>query len=220
MAGGAHDERCELLYKVLVVGDVNVGKTSFVKRYTHALWQTSYKSTIGVDFSLKEIYDVGLNTTIRVQLWDIAGQERYKNLTRVYYNKAVAAVVLYDASNEKSLEGAFEWKTDLDHKVFLPNDKPIPCILVANKVDLASSRTLSAEAGQKLAEDNRFVKYFEASAKTGKNVDESINWLVQHVYNTNPTAGGAQNADSAERNVLSTTRDAQSFPPPKKRCCM
>eukprot|EP01059_Diplonema_ambulator_P022851 TRINITY_DN3818_c0_g1_i1.p1 TRINITY_DN3818_c0_g1~~TRINITY_DN3818_c0_g1_i1.p1 ORF type:complete len:229 (+),score=62.34 TRINITY_DN3818_c0_g1_i1:45-689(+) len=210
------DERSELLYKVLVVGDVAVGKTSFVKRYAYGLWQPSYKSTIGVDFSLKEIYDVGMNTTVRVQLWDVAGQERFKNLTRVYYKEAVAAVIIYDATSDSSFEGALEWKTDIEHKVFTADDTPIPCILVANKCDLASAKTRSPEESERLCAKHHFANYFETSAKSGKNVERSINWLVQHVYNTNPTAGGRiPEENMANRGILTETREAL---PDKKKC--
>ena len=207
----AEEDQTELLYKVLVVGDVGVGKTSLVKQYAHGIWAPNYKATLGVDFSLKEIFDVGLNTTIRVQLWDIAGQERYKNLTRVYYNKAVAAVVVFDASNPASLAGAVEWLHDLEHKVVLPDDTSIPCVLMANKIDLSNAVSRTASEAQRLCEKHGFKSYFEVSAKTGKNVDKSMNWLVQYVYNHNLAAGtkNPENQPSlAERGILSTSRDA------------
>eukprot|EP01061_Rhynchopus_euleeides_P005466 TRINITY_DN14714_c0_g1_i1.p1 TRINITY_DN14714_c0_g1~~TRINITY_DN14714_c0_g1_i1.p1 ORF type:complete len:224 (+),score=72.18 TRINITY_DN14714_c0_g1_i1:358-1029(+) len=220
----AEGDKTELLYKILVVGDVGVGKTSLVKRYAHGLWAPNYKATIGVDFSLKEIYDVAQNTTIRVQLWDVAGQERYKNLTRVYYNQAVGAVIVYDGTRDSTLEGALEWKADIDHKVFLPGGGSIPCILVRNKADLPQSVALSHNKQQQLTHEHQFHSVHEVSAKTGVNVDQAISTLVQHIYENNLDASGQDDEDegphkntAAKRGILTESRDA--LPGVKKSSC-
>ena len=221
MSAGSNEDK-ELLYKILVVGDVGVGKTSVVKRYAHGMWAPNYKATIGVDFSLKEVYDVAQNTTIRVQLWDIAGQERYKNLTRVYYTQAVGAIIVHDGTREATLDGALEWKSDLDHKVFLPGGGNIPCVLLRNKTDLPNSQTLTASKKAKLLSEHGFLSVHDTSAKTGAGVDKAIGSLVQHIYDNNIAGGGSgggydddvsedsgqiKRLGKGERGILTGTRD-------------
>ena len=84
-----HQPKNEFLFKVLVIGELGTGKTSFIRRYVHTYFSENYRATIGVDFSLKVINwnenDEDGETVIRLQMWDIAGQERFGNMTRVYY---------------------------------------------------------------------------------------------------------------------------------------
>ena len=123
----------EHLYKVLVIGDLGTGKTSIIKRYVHQFFSPHYRVTIGMDFALK-VLNWDNNTTIRLQLWDIAGQQRFGNMTRVYYKEAVGAFVVFDVTRLSTFEAVQMWKADLDNKVLLPNGKAIPAVLLANKV--------------------------------------------------------------------------------------
>merc|ERR1712125_14883 len=118
----------EYLYKVLVVGDIGTGKTSIIKRYVHNIFSMHYKSTIGVDFALKVI-NWDENSVVRLQLWDIAGQERFGNMTRVYYKEAVGAFVVFDVTRVSTFEAVQKWKSDIDAKVFLSDNRPIPVVL-------------------------------------------------------------------------------------------
>ena len=125
----------ERLYKVLVVGELGTGKTSIIKRYVHQFFSQHYRATIGVDFALKVLrWDP--ETVVRLQLWDIAGQERFGSMTRVYYKEAVGAFVVFDVTRGATLEAVPKWKADLDSKVVLPDGRPIPTVLLANKVFL------------------------------------------------------------------------------------
>jgi len=95
------ENKIEYVCKVIVVGDIGTGKTSLIQRYTSGNFDKGYKATIGVDFCLKEL-EWNANTTVSVQLWDIAGQERFANLTRMYYKEARAAFVVFDVTREKN----------------------------------------------------------------------------------------------------------------------
>jgi len=106
----------EYLYKVLVVGDIGVGKTSIIKRYVHNIFSMHYKATIGVDFALKVI-NWDPRTVVRLQLWDIAGQERFGNMTRVYYKEAVGAFVVFDVTRVGTFEAVQKWKNDIIAKL-------------------------------------------------------------------------------------------------------
>jgi len=177
--------RRELLYKVLVVGDIGTGKTSIIKRYVHAIFTQHYKSTIGVDFALK-VLQWDANTTVRLQLWDIAGQERFGNMTRVYYKEAVGAFVVFDVTRTSTFEAVKKWKADIDAKVMIPGttDQPIPVVLLANKIDLVNASEgwgKSKEEMEQFCKDQGFVAWFETSAKDDVQIDGASNKLVSTI---------------------------------------
>lgn len=191
-------EDTEYLFKVLVVGDIGAGKTSFIKRYVHNIYSVHYKSTIGVDFALKvlkwrdEKRDVDVN--VRLQLWDIAGQERFGNMTRVYYKEAVAAIIMFDVTRMSTFDAVQKWKADIDSKVMLADGNPIPVILLANKRDLILEEDDdSKEYWEKLKNDidnfsqrHHFLAWFETSAKDGLNVELAVNNLVASIMENVP----------------------------------
>jgi len=169
----------EYLYKVLVVGDIGTGKTSIIKRYVHNIFSAHYKSTIGVDFALKVI-NWSPNTIVRLQLWDIAGQERFGNMTRVYYKEAVGAIVVFDVTRAATFDAVQKWKNDIDCKVTLPpDDRPIPVVLLGNKIDLAKeSFQKTPSQMEKYCEENGFSGWFETSAKENQNIEKAFKFLV------------------------------------------
>ena len=169
----------ELLHKVLVIGEGGCGKTCFIRRYVHGIFQATNKPTIGVDFALKMLNHSGRSITL--QIWDIAGQERYGQMTRVYYQTSVGAIVLCDITRPETMDLAIKWKEDLDTKVFLgTSGKPIPCILAVNKADLGQLHK-SREEMDVYCRDYGFVGWFETSAKDDKNISHVMNALVDHV---------------------------------------
>jgi len=178
------EARRELLYKVLVVGDIGTGKTSIIKRYVHGIFSVHYKSTIGVDFALK-VLDWDPRTTVRLQLWDIAGQERFGNMTRVYYKEAVGAFVVFDVTRISTYEAVKKWKSDIDTKVAIPGtSQPIPVVLLANKIDLVTGKDgwgKTKEEMDKFCEEHGFVAWFETSAKDDTRIDEAANALVKSI---------------------------------------
>ncbi|XP_049597971.1 ras-related protein Rab-38 [Syngnathus scovelli] len=167
----------ELLYKVLVIGDLGVGKTSIIKRYVHHIFSQHYRATIGVDFALK-VLQWDRDTVVRLQLWDIAGQERYGNMTRVYYREAVGALVVFDSTRASTFDAVLKWKDDLDSKVTLSHGKPVPAVLLANKADQASCLQPRLDA---FCRDNGFVGWFQTSAKENSNIEEAAHCLVEHI---------------------------------------
>jgi len=172
----------EYLYKVLVVGDIGTGKTSIIKRFVHNIFSVHYKSTIGVDFALK-VLNWDNTSVVRLQLWDIAGQERFGNMTRVYYKEAVGAVVVFDVTRSGTFDAVQKWKSDIDSKVTLPPDnRPIPVVLLGNKIDLAKEAFQKTPAQmEKYCEDNGFIGWFETSAKDNTNIEKAFKFLVSKI---------------------------------------
>ena len=112
------------------------------------------------------------STVVRLQLWDIAGQERFGNMTRVYYRDAAAAFVVFDLSRMATFEAAAKWKEDLDMKVITGDGSKVPAILLANKCDMPDDQcTVSDEDIEKFAADHGFTAWYKVSAKEGTNVE-------------------------------------------------
>ncbi|KAM3933065.1 ras-related protein Rab-7L1 isoform 2-T2 [Leptodactylus fuscus] len=148
----------DYLFKVLVVGDTAVGKTSLLNRYVHDVFGKEYKMTMG-------------------------GQERFTSMTRLYYKQASACIVMFDLTNPDSFRSCQMWKNDLDSKVTLPNGDLLPCILLANKSDL-SPWALTKEQIDKFSKENNFIGWTETSVKENKNINESMRVLIQRMMET------------------------------------
>ncbi|XP_074600368.1 RAS oncogene family member Rab32 isoform X2 [Brevipalpus obovatus] len=176
-------ESSEYLFKILVIGDLATGKTSFIRRYVHQLFTSHYRATIGVDFALRVIH-WDANTVVRLQLWDIAGQERFGSMTRVYYKDAVGALVHFDVTKVQTFDAVKKWKEDLDSKVTLPDGSPIPAVLVANKCDLNKNEAFTDPSViDEFCRVHGFVGWYFASAKDNVNIEETVTLLVSEILN-------------------------------------
>ncbi|KAM4609875.1 ras-related protein Rab-7L1-like [Polymixia lowei] len=169
----------EHLLKILVVGDGDVGKTSFLHQYVNRQFNKTYKMTVGVDFCTK-VLPWSETEKVRLQLWDIAGQERFISMTRAYYRGASGCVVMFDVTNWASFQSCLRWKQDLDDKAALPGGGSVPCILLANKCDL-SDRVVSSRSIEGFSSAHGFVAWMETSVKHNKNVSEAVRRLVEEV---------------------------------------
>jgi len=189
----------EYLFKVLVVGAVGGGKTSVVRRYVYNNFSENYQATIGADFALKIIRCKDGNV-IRLQLWDIAGQERFGNMTRVYFKGAVGAIVVHDINTlrtkpDTSFDDPRRWKKELDDHVRGSRSASgdaggVPTLLLANKADLwPEGSELPTKQLDDFAAEAGFFKWRETSAKKGTNVDEAITLLVEEVMRTQGVSG-------------------------------
>jgi len=167
------------LYKVLVIGDYAVGKTSIIKRYCEGYFTPNYKLTIGVDFAVK-VVEWDEKTTVSLQLWDIAGHERFGNMTRVYYKFAIAAIIVFDLSRPATFEAITKWRDDVNSKVVLGNQEPIPVLLLANKCDLPGV-TIEKDMLDRFCRENNFIGWYPTSAQNNVNIDEGMKFLIQKI---------------------------------------
>jgi len=170
------------LYKIIVIGDANAGKSSLIRRYVHDYFSENYRSTVGVDFYLK-IININERLDIRVQLWDIAGQDRFSQMTRAYFKGAMGALIVFDRTNPKSFLSAGKWKEEVDAKCNLPDGRRVPCLLVMNKSDLKRDSRIPNDLGvSEFAQENGFVPgWIKTSAKTGEGVEKAVKTIVRYI---------------------------------------
>ncbi|XP_021368203.1 uncharacterized protein LOC110459957 isoform X2 [Mizuhopecten yessoensis] len=158
------------VFKVVFVGDSGVGKSSFIHRFCNNTFNPSFSATIGVDFQVKMIQLK--DTVIVLQLWDTAGQERFRSITKQYFRKADGVVIMYDVTSETSFINVRNWMTSIKENV---NDNTVIEIL-GNKTDMTEGddkRVVRMNDGKKLALEYEAL-FFECSAKSGTNVQESM----------------------------------------------
>jgi len=172
-----HDEtRTEVdFFKVLVIGNPAVGKSALVLRFTDsAEFQEGLPATVGVDFKHRRIDLDG--ESVKLQIWDTAGQEKYRAIVSALFRGAHGVAVVFDLTNRESFESIPMWFTEVDK--FLPKSRPR--ILLGNKCDMKLDRTVSTKEAQELAQ-SLGVEYVETSAKDLINVDESFEKLARMV---------------------------------------
>ena len=155
----------DYLLKYIIIGDAAVGKSNLLLRYVHCQFKPEYQLTIGVEFGAKNI-EIS-SKLFRIQIWDTAGQENFRSITRAYYKNSVCALVVYDISSRDSFNNVMSWIEDCKNQ----SPKTIFMVLVGNKCDLEDKRQVSYEEGKELADKNQLL-FFESSAKDGINVDE------------------------------------------------
>ncbi|MHA1263731.1 MAG: Rab family GTPase [Candidatus Helarchaeota archaeon] len=167
----------EKVYKLVMLGDEAVGKTSLIIQHTEHRFSESYKMTIGTDISARLIEveeKKGTKTNVYLIIWDIGGQEKYRILRESYLRGASGALLVFDVTNKRSFMNIYEWKEEV--KRFCGGD--IPMLLLGNKIDLKENRVVEQAEGEKLAKEFG-IEYLETSAKSGTNVDKAFNRIVQ-----------------------------------------
>jgi len=166
-------EKKEFLYKILLLGDSSVGKTCFLMRYTDNTFQEIHMSTIGLDYKLKNV-QLDDGKMVKIQIWDTAGQDRFRSITKNYYKGAHGIILIYDITNQKTFENVKNWINQIKEEV----SNKVTIILVGNKIDDEDHRVVSTEQGEKMANDFGLM-FFECSAKSGVNIDSTFNELVK-----------------------------------------
>ncbi|XP_067867800.1 ras-related protein Rab-39B-like [Heterodontus francisci] len=166
-------------FRIILLGDSTVGKSSLLKRFTDGTFTEVQDPTVGVDFYAR-LLEVEPGCRIKLQLWDTAGQERFRSITRSYYRNSVGGLLMFDVTNRKSFENIKEWLREVNNHVY-PNKTIF--ILVGHKSDLINDREVSREEAEKLA-DTLGLNYIETSAKNNTNVDNAFMKLSECIYDS------------------------------------
>ncbi|XP_015516029.2 ras-related protein Rab-3 isoform X1 [Neodiprion pinetum] len=167
----AADQNFDYMFKLLIIGNSSVGKTSFLFRYADDSFTSAFVSTVGIDFKVKTVFRH--DKRVKLQIWDTAGQERYRTITTAYYRGAMGFILMYDITNAESFNSVQDWVTQI--KTYSWDNAQV--ILVGNKCDMEDERVISFERGKQLA-DQLGVQFFETSAKENVNVKAVFERLV------------------------------------------
>ena len=175
------EEQYDYLFKLLIIGDSGVGKSSLLMRYADNTYTESYISTIGVDFKIRSLNIDGKE--IKLQLWDTAGQERFRTITQSYYRGAHGIVLVYDITDIVSYTNVTRWMKEIERYA---NDNVVN-LLVGNKCDMESNRTVSYVKAKQFAQ-SLGLTFLETSAKETTNVTKAFETLVKeiNIYTINP----------------------------------
>ncbi|XP_029927376.1 ras-related protein Rab-42b [Myripristis murdjan] len=166
-------------FRIIMLGDSTVGKSSLLKRYTEDMFLESINETVGVDFYV-HFLEVEPGVRVKLQFWDTAGQERFRSVTRSYYRNSVGGLLVFDLTNQASFDHIKEWHAEVCDRV---QPHKVVFILVGHKSDLATEgqRAVSRAEAETLA-GQLGTLYVEASSKTGENVQEAFELLARRVY--------------------------------------
>jgi len=168
------EQKCDYQFKLVLLGETCVGKTSLLIRFADDGYSEFHITTIGVDFRYRTVECEGKN--VKLQIWDTAGQEKFRTIIPAYYRGADGVIFVYDVTSSESFQHVEEWLTDVDNHA----EKDPAKFLVGNKADLTDQRQVPEEVAQRFADEHN-LSFIEASAKTATNVQAAFMSLTKEL---------------------------------------
>lgn len=160
-------------YKVCIVGDFAVGKSTLLFQYLEKRFLSNVESTIGANFFVKNVKISKANNYISLQIWDLAGQDHFKWVRRAFYKGAQGIIYVFDLTRKETFDNIKNWKVEVeDISGFIPN------VLVGNKLDLIDRKNISVEESDSLKQDIGACSFDETSAKLGTGIDDIFHKLT------------------------------------------
>lgn len=206
-------ETYDYMFKVLLLGDAGVGKTSLMWRFSDDVFNHTYISTIGIDFKLRTIEVLGQK--VRLQVWDTAGQERFHAISVSYYRTAAGIMLVYDITRRRSFENIAKWLRKIDEHA----KEDVIKLLIGNKCDMEHPRAVMREEGEKLA-DEYDMAFFETSAKENESIDEAFECIVEEIMKRFVPGWGVKEKDKPAKDAVVEIKKKSRFAKNKeKKCC-
>ncbi|XP_057683383.1 ras-related protein Rab-25-like [Corythoichthys intestinalis] len=205
------DDTYNFVFKVVLIGESGVGKSNLLTRFTKNEFNHDSRTTIGVEFSTRTVQLE--NSTIKMQVWDTAGLERYRAITSAYYRGAVGALLVFDISKHLTYESAERWLKELYEHA----DPHIVVMLVGNKSDLVDLRTVPAEEARAFAE-SKGLMYMETSALDSTNVEAAFIDVLTAIHRKVASREVTRGSISAVT-LSGTIGDSSVAQEERKRCC-
>jgi len=202
----------DYIFKILLLGDSSVGKTCFLLRYSDDTFTENHISTIGLDYRFK-LVNLENDKKVKLQIWDTAGQDRFRAITKNYYKGAHGIILIYDVTNISTFNNIKSWVSQIRENT----TEKIKIALVGNKIDEEDIRKISNDEGQKLA-DEYDLKFFESSAKKNLRVSEVFNYITEEINNQNikkEIENGDKNKLKSKAVVVSNEKGKTK----KSQCC-
>ena len=196
-------------FKIIIIGDSGVGKSSILKRAVQDKFEGSYQATIGFEFLLLH-YKVN-ELKFKLQIWDTCGEEMYRSLVQGFYRNTSLALVVYDVHDKKTYDSLDIWIRDIRKNT----EQDLPIFVAGNKTDL--EREVPSEEARVFTLSNRVIYFTECSAKTGKNVNEIFVEAAKHLYKTYKEYKTQNSLPSSER--LKIENDTNKALDKKKKIC-
>ena len=215
MLNGTNSSNYEYLFKIILIGNSGVGKSSILQQYMNHVFDSNYKITIGVDFLMKSL--VINNQIVKLQVWDTAGQERYKSMVASYYRGAHVALIVFDLTSHRSFEALPSWI----EAFYKSGPEQKNTILIGNKKDLINERQVTKEEVELFSQTNNMM-YFETSAREGDNIDYVFNYTAKKLlefYEENGNDIKRQLTPNTQKQINNFQEIRIEETHEKKHCC-
>ena len=219
----SNSQEYDYLFKLLLIGNSSVGKSSLLFRFVENVWDDNFVPTIGVDF-VRNIYLIYLyilqklktlevnGKKVKLQIWDTAGQERFKNITASYYRGGNGVLVVYDITDRDSFENLNSWLIEIEKNA----NKNVYKLLIGNKCDLEDKRKVTYQEGKDFATSNG-MQFIETSAKNDTKVKDAFELLTQEIIKASITKD--KSLERKEKTVHLSSGASDLSTKQKKGCC-
>ena len=207
-------------YKIAIIGNQHVGKTTILSRYKYETTDDTYAPTVGIDFITKNVFLE--DKTIRLIMWDTAGQERFKSLIPSYLKNANCVILTYDITEKSSFNALGKWLSDAKDNVV----EGTFIILCGNKIDLNNKRVITKEEGEKFAKENN-IAFAETSATTGQGINELFNTILsnfcdvpmEHKESKDDDLDGDGSKDVVIKDLAKENKKVEEQTKKSNKCC-